>query len=299
MSKICYVEHKFSRKTETLLHLANQIVAAYAAQGFDLTLRQLYYQMVARDLIPNRQNEYKRLGQIISDARRAGVVDWDAIIDRTRNLRENSHWGTPADILLSAEQSFQVDKWAGQSYRPEVWVEKDALVGVVERACRPLDVAFFACRGYSSDSEMWRAAQRGIAYGERGQRLYIIHLGDHDPSGIDMSRDIQDRFNLFWAEPVVKRIALNLDQIEQYNPPPNPAKETDSRWQSYVDEYGVTDSWELDALEPQVLVDLITTEVLAIRDDALWDAQVERENSGKAALRAMRLSYGEDDEDRG
>ena len=100
-----------------------------------------------------------------------------------------------------------------------------------------------------------------------------------------------DRFNLFDALPIVKRIALNLDQVEQYNPPPNPAKKTDSRWKKYVDEYGITDSWELDALEPQVLVDLITDEVESLVDGDLWQARLDEENAGKAALKEMRLSY--------
>src|SRR5262245_657309 len=291
MPKICYIEHKFAKKTTQLLELANAIITQYAAQGFDLTLRQLYYQMVARDIIPNQQNEYKRLGQIVSDARRAGLIDWDAIIDRTRNLRGNSHWDTPADVLLAAEQSFAIDKWEGQPYRPEVWVEKDALVGVVARACEALDVSFFACRGYSSDSEMWRAARRLINYEKIGQIPYIFHLGDHDPSGIDMSRDIQDRLELFEANVTVKRIALNFDQVEQYSPPPNPAKETDSRWEDYVSTYGTQSSWELDALEPQVIVDLITEEIESLQDTDLWKARVEEEKSGKAELRRMRLSY--------
>lgn len=291
MPKINYVSHKFNRATAELLDFANEVVAEYAAQGFDLTLRQLYYQLVARDYIPNQQREYKRLGQIISDARRAGMVDWDAIIDRTRNLRSNPHWSSPASILHAAEQSFAVDKWEGQEYRPEVWVEKDALVGVVQRAAEALDVSYFACRGYSSDSEMWRAAQRCIRYEDNGQKLYIIHLGDHDPSGLDMSRDIEARFNLFEAWPVVKRIALNFNQVQQYNPPPNPAKETDSRWSEYVDKYSTYSSWELDALEPQTLVDLITAEVEALRDDDLWQEKVDEENEGRAALRKMRLDY--------
>lgn len=295
MSKTSYITHKFREGTLNLIELANGVIQEYAEQGFDLTLRQLYYQLVARDIIPNRQSEYKRLGQIISDARRAGLVDWSAIVDRTRNLRGNSHWDTPADILEAAEQSFQIDKWVGQRYRPEVWVEKDALVGVVERACRPLDIDFFACRGYSSDSEMWRAARRCNDYHfEQNQTLYIIHLGDHDPSGLDMTRDIRDRFELFEAYPTVKRIALNYSQIEEYTPPPNPAKETDSRWFGYVDEYGTTSSWELDALEPQIIVDLITAEVESIRDDLLWYEKRDEENVGKEALKEMRLNYNEE-----
>lgn len=292
MPKICYTSHRFNEKSINLLDLANQVIIEYGDQGFDLTLRQLYYQLVARDIIPNEQREYKRLGTIISKGRRAGLIDWDAIVDRTRNLKSNSHWDTPADILETTERAFQVDKWAGQEHRPEVWVEKDALIGVVARACEPLDVAYFACRGYSSDSEMWRAAQRCNDYHfDQDQQLYLIHLGDHDPSGIDMTRDIEDRFNLFESYPTVTRIALNFDQIGQYNPPPNFAKETDTRWQKYVNKYGITDSWELDALEPQVIVDLITNEIESVRNNALWQEKVNEENAGKAALREMRLNY--------
>lgn len=298
MAKIAYVPHKFNKKTTYLLDQANEIIDEYAAQGFDLTLRQLYYQMVSRDFIPNNQAEYNRIGRIISDARRAGLVDWEAIVDRTRNLRGNSHWDTPADILHSAERSFAIDKWEGQEYRPEVWVEKDALVGVIQRACQPLDVSFFACRGYSSDSEMWRAAQRCQQYAnDNEQVLYVIHLGDHDPSGIDMSRDIEARFNMFGAFPIIRRIALNYDQIQQYNPPPNFAKDTDSRWAEYVNTYGTENSWELDALEPQVIVDLITNEIEAIRDDLLWQEKQDEENQGKAELRRMRLEYLQNSED--
>lgn len=291
MPKICYVTKTFSSGTREVLDLANDIIAEYAAQDFDLTLRQLYYQLVARDFIPNSQNDYKRLGRIISDARRAGMVDWDAITDRTRNLQSTSHWTSPAEILLSAEQSYRIDKWAGQSYRPECWVEKEALAGVVERACVPLDVNYFSCRGYSSDSEMWRAAQRYRRYAAAGQRMFILHLGDHDPSGIDMTRDIRDRLDLFKADPIVVRIALNMEQIEYYAPPPNPAKDTDSRWKDYVAEFGVTDSWELDALEPQVIVRLITEEIEQLLDVDLWEAKVAEEEAGKSALRAMRESY--------
>lgn len=291
MPKICYVPHKFNRSTAALLDQANGIITEYGQQGFDLTLRQLYYQLVSRDIIPNAQSEYKRLGQIVSDARRAGIIDWNAIVDRTRNLRSQSHWETIADILLSCEHSFAVDKWEGQPYRVEVWVEKDALVGVIEAACAPLDVPFFACRGYNSDSEMWRAAIRFKRYDLNGQQPYVIHLGDHDPSGIDMTRDVEARLNLFEVYPTVKRIALNLDQIEQYAPPPNPAKETDSRWADYTETYQTESSWELDALDPRTIVNLITEEIEAIRDDYLWEQKVEEENQGKTELNRMRLEY--------
>lgn len=256
MPKIKYVERDFSDKTLATIGKANEIIAAYTAQGYMLTLRQLYYQFVSRDLIANKTTEYKRLGSIINDARLAGLIDWNAIEDRTRNLASLSHWGSPSDIITSASESFRVDKWEGQPNRVEVWIEKEALAGVFERVCQEFDVPFLCCRGYTSQSEMWVGAQRLLRHAKGGQKPLILHFGDHDPSGIDMTRDIQDRLFMFGCRLELQRLALNMDQVREYDPPPNPAKETDSRFAGYIREYG-DESWELDALEPQVLAQLV------------------------------------------
>jgi len=197
MPRIRYVAKNFSATAVGVIREANAIIAEYAAQGYDLTLRQLYYQFVSRDLLPNRQSEYKRLGDIINDARLAGLVDWEAIVDRTRNIRALPHWSDPAAIVQAAASSFAVDKWAEQPRRVEVWIEKDALVGVFEPVCEELDVPLFACRGYTSQSEVWGAAQRLERYLVACQDVVILHFGDHDPSGLDMTRDIRERLRLF------------------------------------------------------------------------------------------------------
>ena len=105
MPKIAYSETKFQAKTLKQIKIANQIVEEYVAQGFDLTVRQLYYQMVARDYIPNNQREYKKLVETVNNARLAGLIDWDHIVDRTRNLRQNSHFDDPADIAKPSLQA--------------------------------------------------------------------------------------------------------------------------------------------------------------------------------------------------
>jgi hypothetical protein len=285
MPKIAYVPRKFDPKTLAVIEQANAIIDAYAAQGFDLTLRQLYYQFVARGLIPNRDSEYKRLGSIVNDARLAGLIDWERITDRTRNLRALANWESPADRVRAAASTYRLDHWQNQDYRPEVWIEKDALVGVIQGICEELDVPYFSCRGYTSQSEMWAAAQRLEGYEADGQTPLIIHLGDHDPSGIDMSRDILDRLQLFLGGNVeFKRIALNMDQVQEYNPPPNPAKTTDSRFVGYIAIHG-PESWELDALEPQVLADLIRDTIEEIRDEDAYDELMERERDERALLR--------------
>lgn len=283
MPLICYVPKSFRPDTQTRINQANEIIAEYQAQGFKLTLRQLYYQFVSRDLIPNTVQSYKSLGDVVNDGRLAGLIDWDAIEDRTRNLRSSPHWSSPRSIVRACADQFAVDLWNTQENYVECWIEKDALVGVIEGICTELDVPYFACRGYTSQSEMWGAAQRLIEREKAGKRTFIVHLGDHDPSGIDMTRDIQDRLELFGSTAVIHRIALNFDQIENYNPPPNPAKTTDSRYESYRALHG-EESWELDALEPRTIVDLIRNEIEVHIDQDAWEEALARQQTGRDQL---------------
>ena len=286
MPKIQYVAKRFGKSALERIAQVNAIIAEYTAQGYKLTLRQLYYQLVSRDMIPNTVQSYKNLGSVVNDARLAGMIDWDAIEDRTRNLRSTPHWSSPRSIVRACAQQFSVDMWETQDNYVEVYVEKDALVGVIEGVCNEFDVPYFACRGYTSQSEMWGAAMRLREREDAGKATTIIHLGDHDPSGIDMSRDIQDRLAMFGSSATVKRIALNWDQIDLYAPPPNPAKTTDSRYQTYEDLYG-TESWELDALEPKVISELIKGEIEYLIEQDAWIEQCERQAQGREQLKMV------------
>lgn len=291
MPKIQYKEINFRAKSLELIGPVNQVINEYKAQGYELTLRQAYYQLVARGYIPNNERSYKNIGNLINDGRLAGLIDWTAITDRTRNLRGNSHWNKPSDVIASAKYSYLLNKWQGQPNYVEVWVEKDALVDIVGQACYPLDTPYFSCRGYTSQSEMWSAAQRFRRQSDRENRI-IIHLGDHDPSGIDMTRDIQERLKMFGADVYVKRVALTMEQIETYNPPPNPAKLTDSRCGKYISEFG-DESWELDALEPKMLTNLITEQVTMYRDDEIYQEICDKEGREKEELQMLVDSYDE------
>lgn len=291
MPRICYVERRFSESSLAAIAAAVDIIEEYTRAGFRLTLRQLYYQFVARDLIPNNQREYKRLGSIVNDARLAGRIDWDSIEDRTRNLRSAPHWANAAAMLEDDAQTFRLDMWVGQPYRPEVWIEKDALVGVIARTCGELGVPYFACRGYTSQSEQWAAGRRFRRYLRNGQTPIVLHLGDHDPSGVDMTRDNEDRLGMFAEAPVeVRRLALNMAQIEQYDPPPNPAKLTDSRCSGYIDRYGA-DSWELDALEPQVIERLVSDEVQSLLDVTAWNARYEEQEAQRQLIERIAENF--------
>lgn len=282
MPLLTYTRKRFRDDTLDVIEQAREICEDYAAQGYQLTLRQVYYQFVAKGLLPNSDRSYKRLGSIVNEARLAGLLDWDHISDRTRSLRRTNTWQSPSQIIEASASQFKRDLWevSGQLSRPQVWVEKDALVDVVARAAEPLHAPYFSCRGYVSQSEMWRAGRRIREQVLEGFEPVVFHLGDHDPSGIDMSRDIAERLSLFAETPVrVERIALTMAQIQQYSPPPNPAKLTDSRGTDYVARYGYQ-SWELDALQPQALVALIASHVEAeIDDQGAWDQVLAEDQS--------------------
>src|ERR1700678_1121552 len=296
MPKIKYKDFKFRARALSMIRTANEIIAEYADQGFDLTLRQLYYQFVSRDLIPNTQKDYKNLGSIINDARLAGMIDWDTIVDRTREVRALPRWDGPEDIIEAVSEQFNVDRWKGQPFRPEVWIEKDALVGVFERVCRDLDIPLLSCRGYTSQSEMWGAPQRMLRHSKTKQTPVVFHFGDHDPSGKDMSRDITDRLELFTGRALkFERLALNMEQVEEYEPPPNPAKITDSRANAYIAEFG-NESWELDALEPSVLEGLVRNAIEGIIDQDLMDEATEEQQKHRGALGRIAERYGEVEE---
>lgn len=292
--KIFYKHTRFQRATLDLIAKANDIIKEYQSQGFKLTLRQLYYQFVARDLLANSQKNYKRLGGILGDARNAGLVSWLAIEDRTRELRSLAHWNSPSEILKTCASQFRYDLWSDQDYRIEVWIEKDALVGVFEPTCQYLHVPLFSCRGYTSLSEIWTAGQRLRQHHKAKQIPIILHFGDLDPSGLDMSRDIRERLTLYSEHPVeLIRLALNMDQVKKYNPPPNPAKITDSRYASYVVMHG-EESWELDALEPTVIADLIRETVKKYMDKEAWSVAVERQDRARVHLKRVADAWVED-----
>ena len=292
MPKICYVPKNFRVSSLDLIDKINEVISEYSRQDYTLTLRQCYYQLVARGIIENNQKVYKTTGNLINDARLAGLIDWNAIEDRTRNLKGLGHFSSPKDVIEAAAYSYRRDVWKHQNYHVEVWVEKEALANVVGRVAHELDVSYFCCRGYVSQSEMWSAAQRFKKYQTYGKTCVLIHLGDHDPSGIDMSRDIQDRLEMFGVDSdrfIFRRIALNREQIDLYNPPPNPAKITDSRSSSYIRDYG-EESWELDALEPKVLHDLITDNVTEFMDEN----EVERVRNLTEKERAVMNEVADD-----
>lgn len=306
------------------------IVDLYSKQGYILSLRQLHYQFVTRNWIVNHDTAYKKLGSILDDCRYAGLVDWGAIEDRGRTPYLPFWVNNPDEGLQVIINQYRVNRQLDQDKYVELWTEKDALSGILRRSTSKYHIQLVVNKGYTSSSAAYNAYERTVEYILKGKKVVILYFGDHDPSGLDMVRDIRDRLTLFlsngdqlrdnnyfsqkveewwdeheytyydmnaygylsdkdlnalaydngeylnkYDEAVVQfdhgkiawylednnvfqviPIGLTMQQITEYNLPPNPTKITDSRSESYVKQFGKT-CWEVDALEPSVLTSIV------------------------------------------
>lgn len=299
--KIKFREIRMSKANKERLKIINSIIQEYQAEGYVLTLRQLYYQLVSRDVVPNKQTEYSKLSILLKEGRMAGIVDWDAIEDRLRKPQKPSSFSSPKDILDAAIQQYALPRQESQSTYVEVWVEKDALSGVLKRVTSKYHVPILVNRGYSSASAMFDSYQRFKAAYESGQAIRVLYLGDYDPSGMDMIRDVKSRtLEFFMGEYEIEDdeyaaesmdfqvipIALTREQIRQYNPPPNPAKTTDPRAKDFIERHGST-SWEVDALRPEVLNNLLDEAIKENIDESAYMEIVGKEEADKEKLRGL------------
>lgn len=294
MAKIKFRTIKLSQQNKIRLAQINDIIEEYQEEGYVLTLRQLYYQLVSRGIIPNLTAEYAKLSKLLKEGRMAGIVDWDAIEDRLRKPSSPSSFDSPKDILDAAISQYQLPRQKGQDVYLEVWVEKDALSGVLKRVTERYHVPILVNRGYSSASAMFDSFMRFKRAHERGQEVKVLYLGDFDPSGVDMIRDIEDRTREFMNGDddcydlsfTIKGIALTRDQIRQYNPPPNPAKTTDPRAKDYIKANGST-SWEVDALPPTVLNQILDDEIKNNIDEEMYLEVVSMEAADIERLKSL------------
>jgi hypothetical protein len=288
-----FVAKRFRTAGRELIDQCNTIIADYLEQGLRLTLRQLYYQCVVRNLFPNEEKSYRNLGSLLNDARLAGLVDWAAIEDRVRQPRKASEWSSIASLVEAALYAYRLPRWSDQPVYAELWVEKDALAGVLEPIAHEFHVTLMVNRGYSSASAMYEASKRFI----RADRpSHLFYLGDHDPSGEDMVRDVRDRLERFGVQDLtVQKIAITMAQVGKYNPPPNPAKMSDSRARAYVEKYGQV-SWEVDALPPDVLAQIVRDALEDVVDRDAMKRVEEQEARDKTRLRKAVEELMQEDE---
>lgn len=282
--KTVYREAKnFRPDTKTLLNQILNVVTNYQQQGYKLTLRQLYYQLVVQNVFANQQKNYAKLSDLLGEARMCGLCDWNVIEDRIRVPRFPNQWENINDAMQTLIEVYRRKRWSTQENYVEVWVEKDALSGVLLPITNEYHVNLMVNRGYSSISAMHDSSIRFRIAEQEGKICSLLYMGDLDPSGEDMVRDIKDRLREFWANVQVDKIALNKEQVEEFNLPPNPAKTTDPRARGFIEENGAF-SWELDAMPPASLDALLREKLEELLDREAYDAMIELEDKDKAEM---------------
>ena len=260
------------------------IIESYEDKGYRLTVRQLYYQLVARIVIANALSSYQRVSKVTTLGRMQGFIDWDTIVDRVRVPMMPNEFDSMGSFVMAVKNSYRSYRWQEQDHYVEVMVEKEALAGILEPITRQYHVSLLVNKGYASASAMHDVAMRlEVQEDEEDKSCHILYLGDHDPSGIDMVRDIQDRLATFGRHPEIERVALTYDQIKRYSLPPNPAKKSDPRAKRYYEQYG-NKSWELDALDPEVLSNVLETAIQGHMDLDRYNETIRREDRERKAL---------------
>ena len=276
-----YRYEKITPKKMKYIDVINSILEEHKQQGYRLTLRQLYYQLVARHKIPNIVKEYSKLSSVLVAARMNGLTDWDMIEDRTRKPYL-LYWVLGIqDAIQDTVRTYRLNRQEGQENCVEIWTEKDAVSNILKRVSEHFHVNLMVNRGYSSCSAMKEAFDR---LESSGKRVIILYVGDYDPSGLDMIRDIGSRLDEFGVEIFeVVHVVLTKEQIEEYKPPPNPAKITDPRAKWYISKHG-SESWELDALRPNDLERIVRKKVEDYIDLDMFRSMVKKEKEDKEKL---------------
>jgi len=261
------------KKSLKLLEQVREIIESY---DFALTLRQIYYQLVARQVIANEQKYYRIISRLCVIGRDEGMLPEDAFADRLREVDKPPSWDDLSDFMETVKESYKKSKWNNQATYVETWTEKDALRGVISPITYEYDVPLLVVRGQVSRTAIYESYKRFAQKVKEGKECYLFYFGDFDPSGISIYKSLVDRIRNFGAYGALikfERIALTREQIETYGLPQDPAKTSDPNYKKFVRSYG-DNVVELDALPPDVLRDFIR-ESIESEIDAELLAQVQ------------------------
>jgi hypothetical protein len=259
------------------------IEAAYEvlSEGNPMTVRQVYYQLVAKHVIKNTRSRYQAVSNALRDARKEGLIPWEWIEDRMRKPRQVTMWDDLPEFISAVRRSYRRDVWGYQPHYLEAWLEKDALSGIFEDVLEGYGVTLNVGRGFDGWDSIKNAAAR-FGSGSDSHDAAILYFGDFDPSGEAMVHSLRERLAFFGCEPELIKCALTFEDISRYQLPPDFTKASDTRSKAFVEQWGDV-AVELDALPIDVLRERLVREVEAHMDlDALERVRdLEREDEDR------------------
>jgi hypothetical protein len=270
---------KMQKKTLELIKNIKAILEEYNKEGIKITVRGLFYQLVARDIIPNNIKSYSKLSRDLSKARYNKLIGWDSIIDNSNFLHICNFFDNIENLLETAVNSYKLNRWEEQDYYLEVWVEKDALRNIVQPITQKYQINLFIPGGRVSTTMIYEATKRFREHDNK--KRILLYLGDYDPCGLDMIlRDIPKRINYFGNGIEIIQIALTKKQIEENNLPTDQITKTKDNNKDWYEELsGTSKCWELDALKPTIIRKIVEDNILKYLDLNLFEQVKEREQA--------------------
>jgi hypothetical protein len=280
-----------NRRTKSEIERIKRAFAEILEADHPQTVRQVYYQAVTRGLIDKTEKEYDAtVCRLLGDMREHDLIPFEWIADNTRWKRRPVTYTGLSQAVDALASKYRRNLWEDAEDYVEVWVEKDALAGVIVEETDPLDVPLMVAKGYTSKSYAYGAAQDIAAEMRRLKRILIYHCGDSDPSGEDAARDIEEKLRRYvqrfrrLGESVdlhFERIAVLDEQIERWNLPLRPNKQRDSRTKKFHRQAG---SVELDAIPARELRKLVREAIEPHVDEDLHDALKRRQDGEQKYL---------------
>lgn len=274
---------KKARKPQARSLYLRDAIVRVASEYDRMSVRQLFYQLVARRVIEKTEQSYKRVCDATVQLRLSGELPYGKIADGHRTRRAVYQHGGLRAALENAHEIYRRNYWLDQPMRVEVWCEKDALSGVIQPACEAFGVTYVATRGFPSLTLIYESAMALVGVGKPAT---IYYYGDHDASGRAISANLEADLRHHGADVCVRRVALNPDQIEEYALPTRPGKWTDSRHARFAARYGDA-CVELDALPPDVLIALVKEHIAEQIDVESWMAARRIEEMERETLESI------------
>jgi len=274
---------KKARKPQARSLPIRTAIAEVAAEYDRMSVRQLYYQLVARRVIDKTEAAYKRVCDVSAQMRLDGSLDYRTIADGHRSRRIVFAHDGLGSALATMHALYRRNYWISQPVHVEVWCEKDALTGVIQPICEDYGVTYVATRGFPSITLRYESARAIVATGKAAR---IFYFGDHDASGQRISANLEAELRQHGADVIVERVALDPWQVNAYRLPTRPGKRSDSRHAAFAAAFGDA-SVELDALPPSDLVAMVEAAILSEIDAEAWGRAVEIEELERETLASI------------
>src|SRR5215472_6408360 len=240
-----------TRATKAEVEARREALLDIIEAGRPMTVRQVFYQATVRGLVEKAESGYSKVKTDLIIMRRDGSLAYDWLADNTRWQRKPRTFDSVEQALRDTAAFYRKSLWTDASAYVEIWLEKDALSGVVYPVTSMYDVPLMVARGYASLSFLYGAAEY---INTLPVPAYIYHLGDYDPSGVNAGEKIEETLREMApdAEIYFDRIAVTPEQIAEWNLPTRPTKASDTRSKGFGNI-----SVELDAIDPNALRALV------------------------------------------